>query len=89
MLRQDEDADVGPTDTNLLRRLQPFVGEARRHADVDDRHIRLTALDEREQLLGVRRQPCHLEARLDEEARESLAQEGGVVGDDYPHGIST
>ena len=41
-----------------------------------------------EQLLRVRGQPSDLEAGLVEQAREPLAQQQRVVGDDYPHGIS-
>ena len=58
-----------------------------RHADVDDRDVRLAAIDEFEQLLGVRGDPDDLEARLLEQPRESLAEDHRVVSDRYTHGI--
>src|SRR5205085_10352295 len=66
----------------------PLVCVRRRHADVDDRHVGLGPLDERAQLLGVGGQPDDVETALLEQAREALAQDDGVVGDDYAHGIS-
>ena len=45
-------------------------------------------LHQREELVGVGREPGHLEAGLRQQAGKALAQDQRVVGDDYPHGIS-
>ena len=38
---------------DLVRRAQPFVGERRRHPDVDDRHVGLVLVDRAQQLVGA------------------------------------
>ena len=88
VLREHEDADLRPARADQLRRPQALVGVRRRHADVDDRDVRARALDERAQLVGVGGEADHLEPGLLEQPRQPLAQNDGVVGDDYPHGIS-
>ena len=70
-----------------LRRAQPLIGMRRRHPDVDDRHVRLRAVDELEQLLGVGGHPDDLEPGLLEQPRQPLAEDHRVVGDRYAHGI--
>ena len=88
VLREHQDAHLWPARPDQLRRAQPFVGVRRRHPNVDDRDIRSRALDERAQLVGVGGEPDDLEPGLLEQPRQPLAQNDGVVGDDYPHGIS-
>src|SRR5204862_565851 len=53
-----------------------------------DRDIRLRAFDERAELVGVAGEPDDVESRFLEQPRQPLAQDHGVVGDDYAHGIS-
>jgi hypothetical protein len=60
----------------------------RRHANVDDRDVRIRSLDERAQLLGIGGQTDHLESGLLEQPRKALAQDHRVIRDGYPHGIS-
>lgn len=61
----------------------------RRHPDVDDRNIRPQPFDEREQLIGVGREPVDLERGLPKQAHQPLAEDDRVIGEDYAHGIST
>ncbi len=61
---------------------QPFVGEGRRHADVDHGHVggifghRLLEAD------GVADGPGHSEAPVGQQLDQSVAQDRGVLGDD-------
>ena len=70
------------------RRAQPLVGVRRRHADVDDRDVGLVGADLAQQVLGVAGLGDDLEARLLEQARDALAQQHAVVGEDDAHGTS-
>ena len=65
----------------LLRGAQALVGVRRRHADVDDRDVRLERANLQEQLVGVACLADDLEARILEQAGHALAQQDRVVGD--------
>ena len=58
----------------------------RRHADVDDRHIRLVQGDHPQQLIDVRGLPDDLDAGIGQQRRQSRADQHDVVGDYHPHG---
>ena len=70
------------------RRAQALVGVGRRHADVDDRHVGLVGADLAQQVLPVAGLAGDLEAGLLEQAREPLAQQDGVVGDNDADGVA-
>ena len=61
---------------------------ARRHADVDDRHIGLVGAGLAQQVLGVARLGDDVEARVGQDPRRALAEQHRVVGDQDTHGIS-
>ena len=71
-----------------LGRAQSLVGVRRRHPDVDDRDVRLDALDQLEQSLGVGGEPDDFKAGFVEQSGETFAQDHRVVGQRYAHGIS-
>src|SRR5512132_281426 len=73
---------------DLLRGGDPLVGVGRGHLDVDDGDVRALELDAAQEARSVLGFPHHVEAGVGEEAGEPLPQEHGIVGDDYPHGIS-
>src|SRR4051794_36058516 len=73
---------------DLVRGAQPFVGERRRHPDVDDRHVGLALGDFAQQLLGRRCLGCHVDVGAPQERGDALAHEDAVVGDHAPHGSS-
>ena len=73
---------------DLVRRAQPFVGERRRHPDVDDRHVGLVRVDLAQQLLGRRRLRHDLDSGAPQERRDALAHERAVVGDHDAQGSS-
>ena len=60
----------------------------RRHADVDDRNVRLVHRHVPQQVLGRPRLGDDLESGLLEQARDTLAQEHGVVGEHDPTRVS-
>jgi hypothetical protein len=53
-----------------------------RHLDIDDGDVRARELDAPQEPWSVLGLPHHVEAGVGEEARQSLAQEHGIVGDD-------
>ena len=79
---------LGVLVADLGRGAQALVGVRRGHADVDDRDVGLVGADLAQQVLAVARLGDHLEARLLEQARDALAQQQAVVGQDYAHGTS-
>ena len=87
VLGEHEDADLGQLGADLARRPQALVGVGRRHPHVDDGDVGLVGADLAQQLLGVAGLADDLEPGLLEQAHHALAQQGRVVGDDYPHGI--
>jgi hypothetical protein len=56
---------------------------SRRHADVDDRQIRLTLTNQPHQLGPVTGLADYLVPTLLEQARETLAHENVILGDDH------
>src|SRR5688572_15842318 len=74
--------------TDARSGLQTFRRVGRRHPDVDDRDIRIGFLDEPHQPVHGAGLTDHLEPGRRQRRRERLAEESGVVGEDYPHGIA-
>ena len=83
--REHEHAHVRVALADLLRGAEPFVGVRRRHADVDDRDVRLVAPDLQQQVVCGARLPGDLEARVLEELRDPLAEKHRVVCDHHAH----
>jgi hypothetical protein len=53
VLGKDEHADIRVAGADLSRRYEPFVRLCRRHADVDDRDVRLRPGNLSQQLIGI------------------------------------
>ena len=85
VLREHEHARAREALADLLGRAQTLVGLGRRHADVHDRHARLVHRHVSEQVLRGAGLGRHLEAGLLEQARDALAKEDRVVGEDDAH----
>ena len=81
VLGEHEHADAGVVGADPVRRAQPLVGVRRRHAHVDDGDVGLVRADLAEQVLGVAGLAGDLEAGVLQQARETLAQQHGVVGE--------
>src|SRR5262249_47443620 len=88
VLRENEHTDRRITGADLLRCTKPFVLVRGWQADVDDRDVRRVAAHLEQKLLSGRALSDHIEASLAEQARQPLAQQDAVFGDDYAHGIS-
>jgi hypothetical protein len=67
---------------DLLGGGDPLVRVRRRHLDVDDGDVRAGELDAPQELGSVLGLPDHVEAGIAEEARQPLAEEHRIVGDD-------
>ena len=67
------------------RRPQTLVGLRRRHADVDDRHVRAVRAHLQHQLVGVPGLADDLEAGVLEQAGDPLAEQHGVLGQHDAH----
>jgi hypothetical protein len=80
-LRKDEDTYIRVVCADRARGAQATVVLGR-HADVDERDVRLVRFHLLEQLLCISGLPDDLEAGLDQKARHPLAQQDGVVGED-------
>src|SRR5204862_8189151 len=65
-----------------------LVGVGRGHLDVDEDDVGPRQFDETHELLAGPGLPDDLEACLDQQASQALAQEQLVIGDHDPHGIS-
>jgi hypothetical protein len=89
VLRQHEHADVGMGAADAVGGHQPFVRLRRWHPDVHDRGVGVRGLDVSEQLVGILGLADDLKAGVGEQTRHTVAQERGVVGNHYAHGIST
>src|SRR5204863_9048780 len=61
---------------------QAFVGERRRHADVDDRDVWREFVDGFDQFVGAAHLGHHVVAPFDEQLHQAVAQDGAVLGDD-------
>src|SRR5437899_1731340 len=61
---------------------QAFVGERRRHADVDDRHVGREFVDRFDQFVGGTNLRDHLMTPFNEQLHQAIAQDGAVFGDD-------
>ncbi len=88
VLREDEHARLRVLLANLLRRLQPLVGVRRRHADVDDRDVRLVRAHLQQQLFGVARLTDDLETAVFEQACDALPEEDRVLREHDPCPLS-
>jgi hypothetical protein len=83
---KNEDRRFGELLPNLVRGFETFVRVAGRHPDVDDCKIGLVLLNERHQPRSVVSLARDLEAGPLEQARQTLAEEDVVVGEDNPWG---
>ena len=81
---QDEDRDLRQLLADRPRRLEPFGRMGRRHADVDDRDVRLLLPHELDQALGVARLTDDVVAPLAQQRGEALPKQHVVVGDRRP-----
>ena len=74
---------------DLVRRAQPFVGERRRHPDVDDRHVGLViaSTSRSSSSADAACAATSIPARAQERG-DALAHERAVVGDHDAHGSS-
>ena len=88
VVRKDEDTDLRVGAPDLLGRDEAFVGVGRGHLDVDEDDVRPPEVDETHELLAGPGLPDDIEACLDQQASQALAQEQLVVGNHDPHGIS-
>src|SRR5262245_60797755 len=84
--REYEDGGVGKLLANDDCAVEPFGGMGRRHANVDDRQIGTLLSHELEELGAVRGTAGDLEAAILQQARQSLAQQQVVIGEDDPSG---
>ena len=80
--REDDDRRLGQLLPDRTRRVEALGRVRRRHADVDDGEIGTLLANQGEQLVAVARLPDDLEAEPLEQAREALAEQDVVVGQD-------
>ncbi len=85
-LREEHGAESRPPLPHGLRCFRAFVRERRRHADIDERNIRLVLLHGTEQRRRVTHQRAHFDICLGEKPSQALPPEHGVVRDHHPHG---
>ncbi|GAA3049830.1 hypothetical protein GCM10020000_33060 [Streptomyces olivoverticillatus] len=88
VLGEHEDGQAGPLAAGLQRRLEALVGEGRRQAHVDDRHVRLLVQQRAQQGRAVVHRGDDLAAVLLEGAYQPVPQQEEVFGEDNAHGIS-
>jgi hypothetical protein len=88
VLGEEEYADLREAAPDLVGGDEAFVGPGGGHADVDYRDVGLVLGDYGEQCVGGAGLGGDLDACVSEDAGESLAEDGGVVGEDYAHGIA-
>ena len=86
VLREHEHTNVRMLAPYLVCGNEALVGVRRRHADVDDRHVRLVRADLAQQVGCIAGLRDDLDARLLEQTSHSFPQEQLVVGDHGPHG---
>ena len=83
VLGQDQHAEARPVlGPERARRANPLVADPRRHPDIDDRKIGLCRSDDLHEGFGRAGLPGHLEASLDEQPDDALAEQDRVVSDD-------
>ena len=88
VLREHEHAGVGELRPDLAGRDEPLVGVGRWHADVDDRDLGLVHRDVAHQVGGVVGLGENVEAGLDEQPHDALAQQDRVLGDHHGHRVA-
>ena len=87
VLGEDQDPHAGMAPAQGEGGPQPFVGEGRRHADVDHGHVggifghRLLEAD------GIADGAGHGETPVGQKLDQSVAQDGGVLGDHDGYGV--
>ena len=83
-LRQHDDAGAGVALPDELRRVDPFLLEARRHADVGDEHLRGRGLGAAHETVVVVRGADHFEVVLEAEQRaDALSHDDVVVSEEH------
>src|SRR4051812_10370381 len=88
VLREHEHAHVRVCGADPARRADPLVGERRRHADVDDRQVRLVLAHRAAQAVGVVHGGGDLVPGVLEQAGQPVAKQRLVLCDHYSHGSS-
>src|SRR5262249_58963855 len=78
-------ARLRPPLAGLLWRPQTFAGRGRRHADVDERDVRLVHPDVTQEVFRRAALRDDLEPGVLEQPRDPLAQQHGIVCEDYAH----
>ena len=79
---QEQDPDLGMRRADRARCLETFPGLARRHADIDDRHVRHRLAHGRHERLPVARTADDVVPGVGKETGDALAYEDVVIGDD-------
>src|SRR5262249_56507583 len=82
--RQQQDPDLRGLGADRAGRLEAFPALRRGHADVDDDKVRARFSHELRERVGIADGPDDLEPFTVEQARDPLAQEDVVLGDDDP-----
>src|SRR5215207_662739 len=88
ILAENHNGRLRPPFTDSLRRSQPFVGVAWRHANVDHCHVGTLQSDESQQCLCIANLPDHFDASVDEQPSQSGPDQHDVVGNYDAHGIT-
>jgi hypothetical protein len=83
VLREHDDADARVGLADAARGAHALVGVGRRHANVDDGDVGLDRGDVVHEIDGVLGLGDDLEARVREHARDALAHESRIVGDNH------
>src|SRR5919106_3586344 len=86
ILREHEDADLGPPAPELDRGPQPVVQALGRHPDVDDRDVGTMRQRLAQKVVGVTRLGDDVVARLAEDPGDALPQEDVVLADHHTPG---
>jgi hypothetical protein len=73
--------------SDVLGCLEPFCGVCRVHPDVDDGEVGPGTRDEGQQELEVRGLPDDLVTGLDEQPRDALPEQDGVIGEYHAHAV--
>ena len=84
VLGEHQHADLRESRTDALRSNQPFVGERRRHSDVDKRHVGDVPRDRLMQLAGVGNSREDLDVVITQQRCHAIAHQRGVISDHHP-----
>jgi hypothetical protein len=88
VLREHEHADLWMAVLDLLGGTGAFVGESRRHSDIDHDQVGAMSCDCRDQLPRIPAGRRHFVPAVGKQPSQALAQQHLVLGDHDPHGSS-